>query len=817
MRNEGLIAKEQVLKKQEGGPSAANLRHVKKYISEARPLEDGIDEVALRKLVKSSSFKKFVQRLELENEVVELHKQLDQEVKLRSALERAVSHSSNIQMRDFVLDDLPNNVQRLLTDITMLEVAVQRLETQAAALQWELVHEQTECAALSHTSNSPLDVPPHSGVTKSVIAMPTSVRSVDGVTESSARSEVPPPCVISSSRATSSGPATLKELLRKPAPEPEQKLHVPPKSPRHSLRSFWSSLDGQSQSSVLPLSKKDRTRTASPTTSERNRRSSPDFKTCIPSSVTVPSNFSLSTSWSPITPGEEARNTTRITPSDQSDLPVARKSLNPVKFLPSAKRLAFWNFSSFSEDRSAKPTAETEPYSISLPRECSPKLGEDFTDDARMRKLRRSWGIKRSDQSQSPRSPLDNAITASSTPSTSNRSDSCVESARKSFTESPRRSTDKLELPKGGNRLSEEMVRCMTDIYCHLAEPSSESHASQKCLVSSSTLDPLSPSSSPSSQSNSSLAPEARSPDLNLGLFAEVIGCDSTPDPYKEMGKLQWADIGPYTYAHDVPWLSVKKDQLEYVALSLGRFKLLVEQLANVDPTVMSHDQKLAFWINLYNSLLMHAFLAYGIPRSDLKFFDLMQKATYCVGGHWFNAATIECHLLKAKIMSHRPQFPSTMVLHDKKLTEEQSKHGIDKANFKVNFALSCGGYSSPMVRVYTPEHIHDELDCAFQDYLQATVGLTTKGRVVLSKLVYNYAREFVEDDALLEWVCRFLPVAQVAAIYECAQLRYRSRIFSNPVTFVVSPYSFAFRYLFPKPFSGAAGFTTSDFFLSST
>lgn len=46
----------------------------------------------------------------LSSQVVELHKQLDQEVKLRSALERAVSHSSNIQMRDFVLDDLPNNV-----------------------------------------------------------------------------------------------------------------------------------------------------------------------------------------------------------------------------------------------------------------------------------------------------------------------------------------------------------------------------------------------------------------------------------------------------------------------------------------------------------------------------------------------------------------------------------------------------------------------------------------------------------------------------------------------------------------------------------
>lgn len=34
--------------------------------------------------------------------------------------------------------------------------------------------------------------------------------------------------------------------------------------------------------------------------------------------------------------------------------------------------------------------------------------------------------------------------------------------------------------------------------------------------------------------------------------------------------------------------------------------RLLVEQLAKVDPSTMSHNQKLAFWINLYNALLMH-------------------------------------------------------------------------------------------------------------------------------------------------------------------------------------------------------------------
>lgn len=39
---------------------------------------------------------------------------------------------------------------------------------------------------------------------------------------------------------------------------------------------------------------------------------------------------------------------------------------------------------------------------------------------------------------------------------------------------------------------------------------------------------------------------------------------------------------------------------------SIGVHRLLVERLAKVDPSAMTHEQKLAFWINLYNALLMH-------------------------------------------------------------------------------------------------------------------------------------------------------------------------------------------------------------------
>jgi hypothetical protein len=41
--------------------------------------------------------------------------------------------------------------------------------------------------------------------------------------------------------------------------------------------------------------------------------------------------------------------------------------------------------------------------------------------------------------------------------------------------------------------------------------------------------------------------------------------------------------------------------------------RILVEQLARVDPSNLKHEEKLAFWINLYNALLMHvSFIVLG-------------------------------------------------------------------------------------------------------------------------------------------------------------------------------------------------------------
>ena len=140
------------------------------------------------------------------------------------------------------------------------------------------------------------------------------------------------------------------------------------------------------------------------------------------------------------------------------------------------------------------------------------------------------------------------------------------------------------------NELSEQMVRCMINIYRHLVDPNNTGIGSSH---SGDIPSPTSPfgalaNSSASSLSESSLLSITRSPLVDLRRKEEVLGTDATPDPYKARGKVPWAEIGPYARALEVPWLSVGKDQLEYAAQALGSFRWLSG--TQIIPLVLNTD-----------------------------------------------------------------------------------------------------------------------------------------------------------------------------------------------------------------------------------
>ncbi|XP_010552391.1 PREDICTED: uncharacterized protein LOC104822748 isoform X2 [Tarenaya hassleriana] len=354
--------------------------------------------------------------------------------------------------------------------------------------------------------------------------------------------------------------------------------------------------------------------------------------------------------------------------------------------------------------------------------------------------------------------------------------------------------------PKGlwdhPNLLSEEMVRCMKNIFISLSDPT----VSSKLSTNGSHLSPVSPRGHLSNHSSSwwpstersMISSWVQSPQIDVRNNPDVLATGNVFDPYRVRGKLSWVEIGNYGLATEVSWMSVGKKQLEYASGALRRFRTLVEQLARVNPNHLSCNEKLAFWINLYNALIMHAYLAYGVPKSDLKLFSLMQKAAYTVGGHSYTAATIEYVILKMKHPLHRPQIALLLAIHKLKVSEEQRRAAIDAHEPLLAFALSCGMYSSPAVRIYTAKGVKEELVEAQRDFIQASVGLSSKGKLLVPKMLH---KNFVDDSNLALWISRYLPPHQAAFVEQCLARRRQSLLASRNCG--ILPFDSCFRYLF--------------------
>uniref|UniRef100_A0A7N0ZWX5 DUF547 domain-containing protein n=1 Tax=Kalanchoe fedtschenkoi TaxID=63787 RepID=A0A7N0ZWX5_KALFE len=356
------------------------------------------------------------------------------------------------------------------------------------------------------------------------------------------------------------------------------------------------------------------------------------------------------------------------------------------------------------------------------------------------------------------------------------------------------------EMPTKGlweypNRLSEEMIRCMKNIFISLAD----SAAPFKSSTSISHFSPTSPHGHLSSSSFWSLSertaasPRMQSPQVDVN-DSDILAADNAYDPYRVHGKLSWKDIGNYGSATEVSWMCVGKKQLEYAAAALRKFRILVEQLAKVNPTHLNGNEKLAFWINLYNALLMHAYLAYGVPKSELKLFSLMQKAAYTVGGHSFSAAAIEYVILRMKPPVHRPQIALLLALHKLKMSDEQRKFAIDAYEPLLTFALSSGMYSSPAVRIYHANNVKEELEEAQRDFVRAAVGVSSKGKLLVPKLLHCFAKGFVDDQHLAVWISSYLQPDQALFVEQSMSLRRQKFLGSRNCG--ILPFDSRFRYL---------------------
>ncbi|KAL0314813.1 UNVERIFIED_CONTAM: hypothetical protein Sangu_2325700 [Sesamum angustifolium] len=262
-------------------------------------------------------------------------------------------------------------------------------------------------------------------------------------------------------------------------------------------------------------------------------------------------------------------------------------------------------------------------------------------------------------------------------------------------------------------------------------------------------------------------------------------------DPYSICSKFGKRDIGPYKHLFAIEATSINPNKTTISVFLVQRLRLLLEKLASVDLKDLTHQEKLAFWINIYNSCMMNAFIEYGIPESPEMVVALMQKATVNVSGHILNAITIEHFILR--LPYHSKYTFSKGAKYDEMTA--RSMFGLELSEPLVTFALSCGSWSSPAVQVYTASQVENELENAKREYLQAAIGIsTTKKVIAIPKLLDWYLLDFAKDiESLLDWICLQLPCELGKEAMKCLERRKDEPLQQS---LQIMPYEFSFRYL---------------------
>ncbi|KAM0880972.1 hypothetical protein ACQ4PT_033224 [Festuca glaucescens] len=269
------------------------------------------------------------------------------------------------------------------------------------------------------------------------------------------------------------------------------------------------------------------------------------------------------------------------------------------------------------------------------------------------------------------------------------------------------------------SKISEEMVRCMASIYCLLRAESQEK------------------------------AERARSPFLSRSSTSVIL-------PRRGNGEETIASNNKSIV--EVCSISVEKNQMPDVSVAITHYRLLVEQLERVDLSMSGTSIKLAFWINVYNSLVMH----------------------------WFES-------ILSTAMRKRCADEKQLV---------QLKFGLPDCQPLVLFALCTGASSDPMLKVYTAKNVADELERAKREFLQASVVVRKSRKVFLPRLVERYAKEagLPVGDGILAWARDNVDGrAAQDAIQRCAAAAAGGGRRRASQAFEWLPYNARFRYAFAR------------------
>jgi hypothetical protein len=165
----------------------------------------------------------------------------------------------------------------------------------------------------------------------------------------------------------------------------------------------------------------------------------------------------------------------------------------------------------------------------------------------------------------------------------------------------------------------------------------------------------------------------------------------------------------------------------------------LAGELDEIDPAGLAGDEeRLAFWINLYNALLLRALGTRRRHGHLLRHLRMFRRTACTLGGDAYSLDLIEHGILR---LNARPPTGLRPLL---RADDSRLRGAPSRLDPRIHFALNCGARSCPGVRTYAAEKLDEQLSASTRDYMAAESDLDRAGgTVLLPALVKLYGADF--------------------------------------------------------------------------
>ncbi len=155
--------------------------------------------------------------------------------------------------------------------------------------------------------------------------------------------------------------------------------------------------------------------------------------------------------------------------------------------------------------------------------------------------------------------------------------------------------------------------------------------------------------------------------------------------------------------------------------------------------SLQTREEKLAFWINLYNVIVINGVIELGIRNSVKEVPRFFRRIRYRIGEHHYSADDIEHGILRD---NHRLPHSLLRPFHS---SDPRRRYALEEVDPRIHFALVCASVSCPPIEVYTSDNLDEELDISGRTFLNAGGVRIDRdaGKISLSRVFQWYGEDF--------------------------------------------------------------------------